>query len=94
MIRTAGFDLPPKLLSDTRASGIKKLRFFGLARIEWRPMLCEGPIGDESAATLLLGAHEKGWELVPPDADHQAAELKEKVKANPSARRRPHERAK
>lgn len=92
MLRTAGFDLPPKLLSDTRSQHIKKLRFFGLARIQWRPMLCKGPIDNGAEATLLLGAHETGGRLVPATADHDAELLRQQVIANPTARRRPHAR--
>jgi hypothetical protein len=92
MIRTAGFDLPPALLSRTRSPHILKLRFFGRARIEWRPMLCKGPVNNDSEATILLGAHEKGGLLVPEDADHEAERLRQKVVANPAERRRAHER--
>src|SRR5438046_17760 len=92
LVRTAGFDLPPKLLSGTRSPHIKKLRFFGKAKIQWRPMLCKGPINNDAEATVLLGAHEKGSKLVPPKADHDAETLRQKVLANPIARRRPHER--
>lgn len=92
MLRTAGGNLPPKLLSHTSSPRILKLRFFGLARIQWRPMLCKGPIDNDSEFTLLLGAHEKGSKLDPPNADHEAEKLRQKVIANPTARRRPHER--
>jgi hypothetical protein len=92
MIRTSGFDLPPMLLSRTRSPHILKLRFFGRASIEWRPMLCRGPIDNDKEATVLLGAHEKGSSLVPPNADHDAELLRQKVIANPKLRRRAHER--
>ena len=92
MVRVAGFDLAPKLLSDTRSPHIKKLRFFGLAKIQWRPMICKGPISNDSEATVLLGAHEKGSKLIPESADHDAEELRMKVIANPTARRKSHER--
>jgi hypothetical protein len=92
MIRTSGFDLAPKLLSDTRSLHIKKLRFVGRAKIQWRPMLCKGPIDNNSEATVLLGAHEKGFKLVPDNADYDAEKLRQKVIANPAARRCLHER--
>ncbi|SRR6266568_1263917 len=92
MLRTAGADLPPKILSRTHSAHILKLRFFGLAQIQWRPMLCKGPIANDSEFTLLLGAHEKGSKLNPVDADHKAEKLRQKVLANPPARRRLHER--
>ena len=92
MLRTAGADLAPRLLSRTRSPHILKLRFIGKARIQWRPMLCKGPINNNTEFTLLLGAHERGMSLKPADADHAAEELRQKVIANPTARRRPHER--
>ena len=92
MIRTAGFDLPPKLLSDTNSPHIKKLRFFGQAKIQWRPMLCRGPIDNQTEATVLVGAHEKGSKLVPLNADHDAERLRQQIITDPKNRRCHHAR--
>src|SRR3990172_4661777 len=91
MLRTAGSDLPPKLLSDTRSPHIKKLRFFGQGQKQLRPMLCKGPVNSNIEFTLLLGAEEKGSKLNPIDADHRAEILRQQIIANPNARRRLHE---
>lgn len=94
MLRTAGADLAPRLLSRTRSPHILKLRFFGKSKVPWRPMLCKGPINADSEFTLLLGAYEKGMRLVPPEADRDAEQLRRKVITDPANRRRLHERLK
>ena len=84
-------DLPPQLLAgplDGRP--IYKLRING--RVALRPMLCRGPINNESEFTLLLGAVEQDRELVPLDAVDRAASRRREVITNPKKRRTKHER--
>jgi len=92
MLKIAGSDLPPKLLSRTNSAHIMKLRFIGKGKVQLRPMLCKGPIDNDKEFTLLLGAQEKGFKLDPPNADHEAEKLRQQVIADPKARRCVHER--
>ena len=56
-----------------------------------RPMLCRGPVENDSEYTLLLGAIEMGGKL-PLGSKEQAEENRNIVLANPETRRREHER--
>lgn len=60
--------------------------------VQLRPLLCSGPIGEESAFTLLIGAKEVKWSWEPPDAVDKAKERREEVIANPKDKRVTHER--
>ena len=90
MLALHGSNLPTGLLSNTRSRHIKKLRIFG--PIALRPMLCKGPINNDSEFTLLLGAEERNRALVPRRADHLAEEHRQEVLRDPVNRRRRHER--
>jgi len=68
MLELYGSDLPPKLLSDTGAPEIKKLRITGRRIPTLRPMLCKGPIDNNIEFTILQGAIEKDCNLIPKDA--------------------------
>jgi hypothetical protein len=84
-------ELPPQLLAGPlEGKPIYKLRING--RVALRPMLCKGPINNDSEFTLLMGATEKDRVLNPVDAVDQAANRRAEVIANPGRRRIPHER--
>lgn len=89
MLVSKGHELFPHVLTDTPTSGIQKLRVRG--KIELRPMLCKGPINHEKEFTLLIGATERDFCLVPDKADEKANERKQIIIKNPN-RRCPHER--
>lgn len=84
-------ELPPQLLAGPLdGTPIYKLRING--RVALRPMLCKGPIKNDCEFTLLFGAHEKDTVLVPEDAVLRAATRRGDVIADPTRRRRLHER--
>jgi len=84
-------ELPPQLLAGPlEGKPIYKLRING--RVALRPMLCKGPISNNSEFTLLMGAAERDRVLIPEDAIDQAADRRTEVIANPKRRRTPHER--
>lgn len=86
-----GSDLAPGLFADSNSKHIKKLRIIGRGSVQLRPMLCKGPIDNNSEFTLLLGAIEKGSRLEPKNADALAERLRQEVAANPNKRRCKHE---
>jgi hypothetical protein len=61
------------------------------ADVMLRPMLCRGPIDNETEYTLLHGAIEKGGKL-PAGAKEQAEANRETIIREPLRRRRGHER--
>jgi hypothetical protein len=77
-----------KLLAGPISGRIYKLVIHGDVML--RPMLCKGPINNDTEYTLLLGAVEKGGRL-PAGAQEQATRNRQTVIDNPS-RRRIHER--
>jgi hypothetical protein len=84
-------ELPPKLLAGPlEGTPIYKIRING--RVALRPMLCKGPIHNDSEFTLLFGATEQNRVLVPADAIARAAAIRAGIIANPNRRRTPHER--
>ena len=91
MLEQHGTGLPPKLLSDTRVPGIKKLRITGKHIPTLRPMLCKGPINNDLEFTLLQGAIEQDRKLVPSDAD-SIAEANKQLILESQFRRCTHER--
>jgi hypothetical protein len=60
--------------------------------VQLRPMLCKGPIDEGAEFTILIGAKEEDWELVPADVVDRAEERRLEIIANPDERRVPHER--
>ena len=89
MLALVGSELPTKLLSDTPRRNIKKIRINGTLAL--RPMLCKGPIANESEYTMLVGAIEKDRVFVPRDALQIADERRVEVATDPT-RRCSHER--
>lgn len=82
--------LIPQVLSPTHVAGILKLRIHG--NVQLRPLLCRGPVDVRHEFTILMGAKEIGDKWSPKGAPEIAEIKKNDVKANPSMRRRDHER--
>jgi hypothetical protein len=74
MLSSKGLDLLPQILTGTDTSGILKLRVHG--KVQLRPMLCKGPINNETEFTLLIGATERDSCLIPDKADAKANDRK------------------
>lgn len=90
MLRKYGDDLGSKVLLRMSATIFKlKCKTKG---VQLRPMLCRGPIDDNSEFTILIGAREIDWELVPGDAVEKAEGRRTEVVGNPKERRQTHER--
>ncbi|HKO43146.1 MAG TPA: hypothetical protein VJU84_07645 [Pyrinomonadaceae bacterium] len=85
-----GPELPPGILIKTEVEYIYKLKVQGNPKL--RPMLCFGPVGNEKAFTLLIGAKEISWDFVPQFADTEAGIRRKKVLNNPNKHRKEHER--
>ena len=77
-----------KLLAGPSHTHVYKLVIHGDVML--RPMLCKGPINNDTEYTLLRGAVEIGGEL-PNGAPEQAEEHREIIISNPN-RRCSHER--
>ncbi len=85
LLQTAGPELPPGLLAHLGGCIYKlKVRAQG---VQLRPMLCKGPIEDDTEFTLLIGAVERGNRLEPIDAQDRAEENRRIILANPLRRR-------
>lgn len=89
MLAQAGPDLPAQLLANL-GGHIYKLKVKG--NVQLRPMLCKGPVENETEFTILLGAVEVGGRLQPADAAEIAAEIRNQIIADPNNRRCEHER--
>jgi hypothetical protein len=89
MLALHGPELFPHVLTDTPTPGIQKLRVKG--KVQLRPMLCKGPIDNEKEYTLLIGATERDFSLVPDKADQKADQRKQIIIKN-HKRRCSHER--
>ena len=89
LLEQAGPDLPPGLFAGPINGHIYKLRV-KVPGVQLRPLLCRGPINNDREFTLLCGATERDWELIPTDALQRAEEYRQIVLVTPS-RRRKHE---
>lgn len=91
MLEDNGPDLGPKFLAGPikRHAHIYKIIING--NVALRPLLCKGPIDNENEFTLLMGAFERDWKWVPPDAPNVAAVRRQEVFSDPDNRRCPHE---
>jgi hypothetical protein len=87
LLEQVGPDLPPGLLAGPVDSHIYKLRIKAPG-VQLRPLLCRGPIHNDREFTLLCGATERDYELVPSDAVQQAERNREIVLPNHERRRR------
>jgi hypothetical protein len=90
MLAKNGPNLALGLLTDTRLPHIKKIKVKG--RVQVRLMLSRGPIDNNKEFTLLFGATEKGFRLIPEDADYRAETRRQEILQNTNNRRCPHER--
>lgn len=71
------------MLTDTSTPGIQKLRVKG--NVQLRPMLCKGPIHNDSEFTLLIGAIERDSCLSPDKADEKANQRKTIIVPKPGS---------
>jgi hypothetical protein len=87
-------DNGPSLLPQMLAGPIKgyphiyKLKLNG--KIALRPLLCKGPVNNETEFTLLKGAFEIGGKWQPSTAPSEAMTRRGDVIASPAKRRTPH----
>ena len=86
----AGPDLSPGFIEGPVAKNIYKMKIKGhKGHVQLRPMVCYGPFID-TEVTMLTGAIEKDFKLIPPNCKAEAQENREIV-INDRTRRR-HER--
>lgn len=85
-----GPDLSPGLISSGPVGKhIYKMKIKGhKGHVQLRPMLCYGPFSPASEITLLVGAVEKGFKLIPSTCITDAQENREILISDPSRRRR------
>jgi hypothetical protein len=82
-----GPDLSPGLIFGPVAKDIYKMKIKGhKGHVQLRPMLCYGPFGN-SEITLLIGAIEKGFKLVPTACITDAQENRKVLLADRGRRR-------
>ena len=84
-----GPDLSPGLISSGPvAKDIFKMKIKGhKGHVQLRPMLCYGPFSPSAEITLLVGAIEKDFKLIPPKCIADAQENRRILIADPSRRR-------
>ena len=90
-IKSAGPELPPKMITPTKEAHINEIVANGKAGA-FRLFVCRGPGNHQSEMTLLCGGQEKNSKYVrngnaPSDAERMRLELN----ANPTERRCKHE---
>lgn len=86
LLASSGPDLAPGLLARLGGGFLKlKVRAMG---VQLRPLLCEGPIANDTEFTILIGAVERDGKLQPHDARDRAEEFRRIIVADPSRRRR------
>jgi hypothetical protein len=85
MLAISGTELPPRLLAGPikKTKHIYKLVIH--ADVMLRPMLCKGPFNMDAEFTLLLGAKEIQWELIP--GPEEAVKNREILLADKTRRR-------
>jgi hypothetical protein len=82
-----GPELSPGLIFGPVAKDIYKMKIKGhKGHVQLRPMLCYGPSG-QTEITLLVGAIEKGFKLVPVSCVTDAQQNRRVLLADPSRRR-------
>ncbi|MEA2162295.1 MAG: hypothetical protein QOK37_422 [Thermoanaerobaculia bacterium] len=90
MLRKYGNDVGSNVLLRMSAT-IFKLK--GKTKgVQLRPMLCKGPVDDDREFTILIGATEIDWKLVPADAVVRAERRRDEIIRDPKGRRQKHER--
>lgn len=90
MLEDNGPNLGPELLAGPIRgyAHIYKMKING--RVALRPLLCKGPISNETEFTLLIGAFEVGSKWDPSSAPSDAVERRERVRDDPKNRRCDH----
>jgi hypothetical protein len=83
MLERYGPELPPGLLADL-GSGLYKLKVHG--HVQLRPHLCAGPFDKRNEFTILIGAVEKDFKLIPANAGQIAIARMEEILRDPSRR--------
>jgi hypothetical protein len=74
-----------KLLQGPINKHVYKLKIHGT--IMMRPLLCRGPISNDTEYTLLAGAREENFKLIPADAPKQAERRRQQIIDDPINRR-------
>lgn len=83
-----GPELSPGLIVGPIAKHLYKMKIKGSkGHMQLRPIVCYGPIGD-TEVTLLFGAIEKDWKLIPDNCKEKGKENREILIADPRRRRR------
>lgn len=89
LLEKNGDALMPNMLTDSGVPGIQKLRVRG--NVQLRPLLCKGPANVDNEYTLLAGAKEVGFKLMPNGVEDAAQQRKMEVTSD-LGRRKKHER--
>lgn len=79
-----GDELRPIILSGTDMPGIQKIKVQGNPKL--RPLLCKGAVNINTEYTLLIGAKEVSFKLVPTGCLAKADSNKSKLINNHSLR--------
>lgn len=87
-LRSEGPNLYPQILCGTTVAGIQKIRVHG--KVQLRPMVCQGPINHAAEYTLLSGAKEVGFTLIPKGVEELAHVRKLEIVQDHNNRRCPH----
>ena len=88
LFERGGPDLTPGLIAGPVAKNIYKMKIKGhKGHVQLRPMLCYGPVS-ETEITLLVGAIEKGFKLIPETCKVTAQENRGILIADKRRRRR------
>lgn len=85
LLEQLGLELPPGLLAGPIDGHIYKLRIRA-QRVQLRPLLCRGPLQNNSEFTLLCGATERDDELVPMNIVQRAEQHRQMILAEPQRR--------
>jgi hypothetical protein len=85
LLEMHGPNLPPELLAGPIDGHIYKLRI-RVQRVQLRPLLCRGPLQNNSEFTLLCGATERDDELVPTNVVQQAEQHRQIILSDPQRR--------
>jgi hypothetical protein len=77
-----------KLLNGPIRKEIYKVKVHG--QVMMRPLLCRGPVSKETEYTILKGAIEKDWKLIPATCLQDAVDNRNAVIGDPDKRRCAH----
>ena len=83
-----GPDLSPGFIEGPITKNIYKMKIKGhKGHVQLRPMVCYGPFNNQEEVTMLVGAIEKDFKLIPENCKLEAQQNREIV-LNDRARRR------